>query len=277
MFNLVNPKKTSIILTFLSYFLVLLLFFPALWLIISAFVPTSELFSKTILPTKFTFENFRVIFFKTGIPQNILNSAIITVGSTFLTVIVSALGAYSISRFEYPGKKAVARGVLFSYMFPKILLLIPLFVLLTRFGMLDTYLGLILVYLTFNIPFSTWLLKSYFDTIPKDLEEAAMVDGASRMQAFIKVIAPLAAPGIAAAAVFAFIYSWNEYLYALVFINSASLKTLPVAIASYVGRNRILWGRLLAASTIAAFPALLFTFVAQKYLVAGLTAGAVKE
>ncbi|MDP8924663.1 MAG: carbohydrate ABC transporter permease [Chloroflexota bacterium] len=253
--------------------------FPLFWMIASSFKPRTELyaFPPTFFPTVFTLDNYVELLTKTSFLNYFKNSMIVAVGSTLLSMIVGSFGGYALSRFRYPGFRAFARLTLVAYMLPSIMLVIPLYVVIGELGLVDTLESLIITNTTFTLPFALWLLRSYFSTIPVELEEAAMIDGATRFGALVKVIVPLAIPGIVATSIFAFTNAWNEFLYALVFIHSDSLRTLPPGMGTFIKMDSIYqWGVLMAGSVLITVPVLIFYLIVQRNLVVGLTEGGVK-
>jgi multiple sugar transport system permease protein len=265
--------------THLLVLAVLLLFlFPFYWMAISGLKSPDELFTfpPTLVPRSWSLDFYARVLAATGFVRLAVNSLIVALATTALAILLGAMGAYSITRFRYPGRRFIARMVLFIYMFPPILLIIPLFYIFRTLLLLDTYVGLILANTTFALPFCLWLLMAFFRTIPEEIESAALVDGAGRIEVLWRIVVPLAAPGLAAAAVFAFISAWNEYLFALVLINSDEMKTLPLGVARYVSGEGSRWGEAMAAATLLSLPVFVFASIVQKHLVSGLTAGAVK-
>ena len=258
--------------------MLLLFLFPFYWMAISGMKASDELFTAppTLIPEHWSLDFYTRVVNATGFGRLLLNSLIVALATTALAITLGALGAYSITRFRYPGRRIISRMVLFIYMFPPILLIIPLFFIFRTLGLLDTYVGLILANTTFALPFCLWLLIAFFRTIPEEIESAAMVDGAGRLQVLWRIVLPLAAPGMAAAAVFAFISAWNEYLFPLILINSEELKTLPLGVARYVSSEGARWGEAMAAATLLSIPVFVFAAFVQRHLVSGLTAGAVK-
>ena len=253
--------------------------FPLFWMIASSFKPKNELyaFPPTFFPTVFTIDNYVELLTKTSFLSYFKNSMIVAVGSTLLSMIVGSFGGYALSRFRYPGFRAFARLTLLAYMLPSIMLVIPLYVVIGELGLVDTLESLIITNTTFTLPFALWLLRSYFATIPVELEEAAMIDGATRFGALTKVIVPLAIPGIVATSIFAFTNAWNEFLYALVFIHSDSLRTLPPGMGTFIKMDSVYqWGVLMAGSVLITVPVLIFYVIVQRNLVVGLTEGGVK-
>ncbi|HET6521393.1 MAG TPA: carbohydrate ABC transporter permease, partial [Geminicoccaceae bacterium] len=195
---------------------------------------------------------------------------------TLLTIFVATLAAYGITRFRFPGRGLIAGTMLFTYMFAPIMIVVPFYILMRAAGLVNSYLGLALAYTAFSLPFSMWLLRSFFQSIPLELEEAAMTDGATRPQAVARVIVPMALPGVIAVSIFTFIVAWNDYLFARVLISSNNLKTLPVGMQDLYTSTVTDWGMMMAAGVVITLPALAFFVMVQRYLIAGWGAGAVK-
>lgn len=252
--------------------------FPVFWLVSSSIRPYLDLMKvpPKVIPSKLSLEFYKNVLVKTPFVRFMGNSLIVGLLSTFISVSSATACAYSIARMKFRGKNIISRGILIAYMFPQIVLIVPLFVGLVRLNLANTRLGLVLTHVTFSFPFAMWLLVSFFQTIPSDLEEAAKVDGASNFLAFRKITLPLALPGIATAAIFCFNLSWREFLYALVILNKETLKTLPVGLYGLIGGEYVKWGELLAASTLVAIPTMVFFLLVQRHIVSGLTGGAIK-
>lgn len=250
---------------------------PYLWMLLTSLKQESTLFSpdRTLLPAVVTLENYVRLFQKTTFLSNLGHSVIVSSGTMLLGLSVSITAAYAFSRFRFPGRRALMLQFLLVNMFPIVLLIIPLFVIMKNLGLLDTHLGLILAHSTFSIPFATWMMISYFDAIPRSLDEAAMVDGCTPVGAMFRVVLPLTVPGIIATGIYIFITSWNEYLYASV-LAGQNVRTLTVAIQTLVGEYEIAWGLLTAGGVMGALPVTLLFMLIQKRLVAGMTQGAVK-
>jgi len=206
----------------------------------------------------------------------LLNSLAVAILTTLFAISVACTAAYTFSRFRFPGRRAGLFMFLVSQMFPGIMMMIPLYIIMDKLALLDTMLGLILVYSTTSIPFSVWMLKGYFDTIPKELEEAALMDGASPFYTFWRIVLPLSVPAIAITALFSFMSAWNEFVLAYTFLSKETAFTLPVTIRNYVGEHTVQWGLFAAASLIVSAPVVALFFAMQRYLVGGLTAGGVK-
>ena len=263
----------------LFMFLVMLLF-PFYWMIQASIKPDRELYNIALspfYPRSVTFDHFAYLFENTQFLIWMVNTFIIALASTVLSVTCGVLAGYSLSRLRYPGSTMLGVSIFVTYLVPPTLLFIPLSRLVNEAGLMDTRWSLVLTYPTILIPFSTWLLMGYFRTIPKELEECARIDGATRWQAFIKIILPLATPGILSAGLFSFTLSWNEFLYALVFISSPENKTITVGVVSELMIADIYyWGSLMAGALLGSIPiAIIYSFFVE-YYVAGLTGGAVK-
>ena len=250
---------------------------PYLWMLLTSLKQESTLFSpeRTFLPTVVTLENYLRLFQKTTFLSNLGHSLVVSSGTMLLGLSVSITAAYAFSRFRFAGRRALMLQFLLVNMFPIVLLIIPLFIIMKSLGLLDTHLGLILAHSTFSIPFATWMMISYFDAIPRSLDEAAMVDGCTPVGAMFRVVIPLTVPGIIATGIYIFITSWNEYLYASI-LAGQNVRTLTVAIQTLVGEYEIAWGLLTSGGVVGALPVTLLFMLIQKRLVAGMTQGAVK-
>jgi ABC-type glycerol-3-phosphate transport system permease component len=259
--------------------LLLLLFiaFPILWLMVSSLTPEANLFDgPSLRPGAFTLEHYRALFEVRAFWIPVRNSLVVAGATTILCVSAGAFAAYALARLRFRGKAAVLGFILAVSMFPQISIVSPLYLLLREFGLINTYPGLILPYVTFAMPLAVWLLVSFFRQLPRDIEDAALVDGASRWQIFTLIVLPLAAPGLATTAILTFIYCWNEFLFALSFTLGPDRQTVPVAIALFRGRYQVPWGQILAASVAASIPVVLLVLAFQRRIVQGLTAGAIK-
>jgi multiple sugar transport system permease protein len=261
----------------LFFFLVWSLF-PFYWMLITSVKPDAEMYrvNVTFFPKTITLKHFQKIFFDSPFPVQFRNSVIISVTVTLASMIFGSLAAYSITRLQFRGREIFARSLIFGYLIPSTVLFIPIFALMNAFRLTNTVFSLMLAYLTFTIPFCTWLLISYFRTIPQELDEAALVDGATRLQALIHIILPLTAPALVVVALFSFTLSWNEFLYALVLTSNQYARTATVGINSMMAEDVFFWGQMMAASAIAAAPPVLMYFFLQKWVVGGLTLGSVK-
>lgn len=252
--------------------------FPIYWIFLTAFKPPTLTYSPrpALWITEPTLQNFEDLFARFPFLTWMLNSLQVALTSTIVAVLVGTLSAYSLARLKYPGRQVLSGIFFLVYLVPASLLFIPLFVLLSDYGLLDNLWGLSWTYMTFTIPFCTWIMKAYFSSIPMDLEEAALVDGATRIGALFRIVLPLAAPGIASAAIFALTLSWNEFLFAFVFVRDNSKMTLGPGLSNLLFGDIFLWGQMMAAAMLMSLPVLILYFVAQRYVVSGLTAGAVK-
>ncbi len=230
----------------------------------------------TLVPHSFTLRHFDKLLGASDYPRYLGNSLVVGLGSTAITVVLSVLAAYGFYRLRFPGRDLLFRAVLVAYAVPGILILIPLYGMMSQAGLIDTPAALVIVNVTFASPFAIWMMRSFFASIPVELEEAALIDGASRLAILLRIMVPLAAPGIASVAIFAFIASWTEYLFASVLILSDANRTLPVGFAGIIGQYQIDWGLLLAGATLATVPVVLLFGIVGRWFIAGLTAGAVK-
>jgi ABC-type glycerol-3-phosphate transport system permease component len=252
--------------------------FPPYFMLITAFHPPSLSFNRTptLFSTDLSLSAFTDLFTKFPYLTWMANTTVVSVCSTIFSVTVASLAAYSLSRLRYPGRGTLSSAVFFVYLFPSTLLFIPMYIVLNSLHLLDWLPALIAVYLTFSIPFSIWLLKAYFLTIPRELEDAALVDGATRWQSLVFVIMPLATPGIAVACIYSFTLAWNEYLYAFTLLSDQTKFTLAPGLTKLIFGDVFLWGMIMAGGVLMSAPLLVLYFLAQRYIVAGLSAGAVK-
>jgi len=260
------------------FFLLLFVLFPFYWILITAFKGNLQISQRTGMfwPDPWTLEQFSQLFFEEPFFLWFRNSAIISVVTTFLAVIVSALGGYALARLKFRGAESMTTILLITYLLPGALMFIPLYGILADLGVINTRWALILTYPTSMIPFATWLLMGYYRSIPEDMEFAAMVDGATRLQAFWYVTLPLTAPALLAVTLFSFTNAWKEFLFAFVFITKETLMTLPVGLAQTIFGDIYPWGMLMAASLVISIPVVIFYMFGQRFMVAGLTAGSVK-
>jgi ABC-type glycerol-3-phosphate transport system permease component len=240
--------------------------FPLLWMLSTALKPSGEIFATppTLVPVKSTLENFTRLFAETSFLIYFRNSVVVSFATVLLTLSVSAAGAYGLTRCVFPGREKVAG------------LILPFYILVKRLGLVNTHLALVLSYTTFCLPFCLWLLRSFFQSIPLELEEAALVDGAGLGRAVWYVVLPLALPGIIAAGIFTFILAWNDFLFALVLITSEELKTLPVGVNDLFNATIVDWGMIMAAGVVITVPTIAFFVAVQRYLIQGWGAGGVK-
>ncbi len=262
-----------------AWAVVLVVAFPLIWMIVTSLKPQTELFRipPTFWPQTVTFEHYLRLLQETPFLLYMRNSIIVAIGTTIVVITVATLGAHSLVRFRYPGREFLAQAVLFTYLLPSVVLIIPLYLLMVWLGVANTLFSLVLAYTTFALPFALWLLRSFMASIPDDLEAAAMVDGATRMGAFVDIILPQALPGIISTSLFTMILAWNEYLFALVLVNTDSARPLTTGVMTMlVSSFNIEWSLLMAASVMMSVPLIIaFTFL-SKYLTRGFGAGAVK-
>lgn len=276
-----NPKnkKSNIIIKIIRIILILIVLvaflFPVYWIIVGSFKTQGEFYSipPRLIANTFTFQNYKNALTARG-QKGILDSFIISIVGTLLTMIISIPASYSIARYK-PGGTQISFFILSILFLPPVIGVVPLFFIFKTMGLLDTYYVLFISYLFFNLPFAIWIMKGFFEDIPVDLENAIMVDGYSRSRVFFKIAIPLAKPGIAVAGLFAFIFSWNELMFASIFGRN-TVQTLPLVLQDYIGSTGVVWGQLSALATIAAIPGILFAVFMQRYIVRGLTFGAVK-
>lgn len=253
--------------------------YPVLWVVKMA-LSAGQSFSTSgnPLPTEVSLEHFATIFTMDGgiFWRQLLNSVVIAGVTTVVGVLLACTAAYAFSRFRFPGRQVGLASFLVTQMFPGVVMAIPLYILLDKLGLLNSLTGLVLVYSTSAIPFCVWMLKGYFDTIPRDLEEAAVMDGASQWTIFTQVVLPLARPAIVVTALFSFMTAWNEFILAATFLNDASMFTLPVMLQRFVGDYSTQWGSFAAGAILVSLPVMALFFRLQRHLVGGLTAGGVK-
>ena len=259
---------------------ILLIFtaFPFFWMVSTSFKPLREIFvfPPYFLPKEFTLANFDRLFEQTRFLIYFKNSIFVSLSAVVVTMAIATAGAYSLTRYKFYGREKIASLILFTYMFAPIMIVIPFYVLIKKIGIANTHLALIMAYTAFCLPFSLWLLRAFFQSIPLVLEEAALVDGATRLRAVFYVILPLALPGIIATAIFTFILAWNDYIFVRILITSDNLKTLSVGIADLYNATVIDWGMIMSGGMLITIPVLVFFIFIQRYLVQGLTSGAVK-
>jgi multiple sugar transport system permease protein len=258
--------------------LLLLVLFPFYWMLITSFKTEDQMRSLVSMfwPSPFALENYVQLLGKTEFVSWYGNSIVVAVSSTLVATAIGTIGAYALARLRFRGRGFMASATLITYLVPPSILFIPLYAQIKNMGLANSLAGLIAAYPSFTVPFVTWLLMGYFESIPEELEEAAMIDGATRFGAFYRVVLPLAAPGVLAAALYAFTQAWNEFLYALVFITDARLRTLPVGLASFITGDVYGWGFLMAGAVLTTLPVIAAYIYLQKYMVEGLTAGGVK-
>lgn len=252
---------------------------PILWMVSTSVKLESETITipPQWIPDHPTLESYKRLWSEYPFAVYFKNSIIISLGAVILSVGFSCLAGYGVTRFRFRGKQSFLTFLLVTQMFPSIMMLIPYYKVLSTYQLNDTYLGMILVYISFTIPFCSWMMVGFFKTIPLELDEAAIIDGCSRWRAFRQIVLPMTLPGISSSAIYAFITAWNEYMFAQILINNPELKTVPLGIAELNGFYKILWNDMMAASVIASLPLIILFVFLQKYFISGLTAGAVKQ
>ena len=252
--------------------------FPFLWMIVSSIKELRELYTipPTWIPENPTLSNYTTVLFSSNIPRYFLNSVVISLGSTALSLALAIFASYGFARFRFRGKAAAQSFVLVGQLLPTAAIIVPLFVTLRWLDLVNTYLGLILVYMIITLPLSVWMLTSYFKAIPVELEEAAIIDGASRMGVLFRITLPLSLPGLVAVTVYAFVTTWNEFIFALCFATDSSVKTLPIGLAEFTTEFNTDWGAVMAASMIMTLPVALLFLSMQRLFIGGLMAGATK-
>jgi multiple sugar transport system permease protein len=251
---------------------------PYAWMVLTSLKTDADIaaFPVRYWPTTVTLEHYRLLLERTSFSGNLLNSLVVALGACLLGLGVSLPAAYGFSRFRFPGRRVLMTQFLVINMFPIVLIIIPLFVLMRQFGLLDTVLGIVLGHSTFAIPFSIWMLTSYMNAIPGELDEAARIDGATRLQTLRLVLLPVILPGLVTTGIYIFVTSWNEYLFAMM-LSGQNVRTVTVALQLFIGEFSVQWGLLTAGGTLIAIPVTLLFLLVQKRLVGGLTAGAVKS
>jgi multiple sugar transport system permease protein len=273
------PRRLLTIYTPLIAFIVVLLF-PFYWMAITTFKSNEELYNfrdyNPFWVHSPTLENINRLLFHTDYPRWLMVTMTVAVVATAVSLFASVLAAYAIQRLRFKGGQYVGLAIYLAYLVPPSILFIPLYAQIRNLGLADSLAGLIVAYPSFTVPFVTWLLMGYFESIPEELEESAMIDGATRFGAFWRIVLPLAAPGLLAAALYAFTQAWNEFLYALVFITNVKLRTLPVGLSSFITGDVYGWGYLMAGAVLTTLPVIAAYIYLQKYMVEGLTAGSVK-
>ena len=251
---------------------------PLLWMLSTSLKPPREVLATppTLIPAAPTLENFARLLNQTAFVSYFLNSMTVAGLTVLLTMAVGSAGAYSLTRFAFPGRESIARLILCTYMFAPIMIVVPIYILARRAGIVDTHTALVLSYSSFCLPFSLWLLRAFFQSIPLELEEAALVDGAGRLRALTYIVAPLALPGLIATSIFTFTLAWNDYIFTRILIISDELKTLPVGVQDLFSAAVVDWGLVMAAGMLITIPALAFFMAVQRHLIAGWGTGGLK-
>lgn len=257
---------------------VIVVSFPFYFMVLTSLRSQKDVYNKATMlsPTNLILDNYATVINGSNMQVWLTNSIIVGVSSSAVALVIGVLAAYSLARLRFWGSNTLAKSVLFMYLIPSSLLFIPLYIIISNLQLLNTLWALILAYQTFNVPFTTWMLLGYFRTIPAELEEAALIDGCTRLGVLGRIVLPLSAPGIVTAFIFSFTNSWNEFLYAVVLAQRSELRTLPVGIYSFQIADILLWGQIMAAAIIATVPVLALYMLVQRFVVQGLTAGSVK-
>jgi ABC-type glycerol-3-phosphate transport system permease component len=268
--------KNSILIG-LQVLLAVIILIPFLWMFSVSIKPANEPFSipPRLWPQNPTFENYKNAFYP-EFRRYFLNSIIVSVATMVTSITVGLLAAYGFGRFKFPGARLILVAIILAQMFPVATMIIPLYKIMNSLNLINTYPALVLAYLTLTLPVSIWMLRGFIQSIPPDLEEAAMVDGCTRLQAFWRLVVPLARPGIAATAVWIAVVTWQEFLFALAFTTTVNMRTISVGMADFQGQYGIRYGELMASSVMVSMPIIALFFFLQRYFVAGLTAGATK-
>lgn len=274
-----NAIGTTIrVLVLLFFFLLVVL--PIYWIVITSFKTSGEILDLnniTFFPKDFTLENYTGLFEQFHYGVLLKNSLLVSVASALVVTVFSMLGGYSLARYKFRGKQTVVLFFLITQMIPGILVIIPLYIIFSKLGMINTHIGLFIYYVTVNLPFCVITMRSFFERIPITLEEAAKVDGCTKMQSLFKIVFPIMFPGIVSVFVFGFIGAWNELIAGSIFISTPEMWTIPVGLKTLIGKYNVEWGLLMAGGVMALIPTALMFAVMQKFIVEGMTAGAVKE
>jgi multiple sugar transport system permease protein len=274
---LVKGGLRNIILVVGLTFFAIWTLFPYAWILATSIKPSRDIYvSVSLIPERTTFEHYRYILEDEDFRTYFKNSLFVATATTVIAMAIAVLSAYALTRLSFRGREFMARATIVTYLIPASLMFIPLFQIANQLRLTDKAPGLVIIYLIFSVPFSTWLTISYFNTVPSELEDAALVDGATRLRALFTIFIPLALPALAVVALFTFTVAWNEFLFALLLIGRDSQKTVPVGLADFVRGDTYQWGRLMAGSLLASLPPVLIYFFAQRWVVTGLAGGAVK-
>jgi multiple sugar transport system permease protein len=273
-----NSWKRSLV-TLLVWPMVLAIIFPLIWMVVTSFKPQTELFRipATFWPERITLEHYQTLFDGTPFLKYLRNSIILSISTTITVIVVAVMGAYSLTRFAYRGREKLAVLVLFTYLLPSVVLVLPLYLLMVKAGIANTLFSLVIAYTTFALPYALWLLRSFMAAMPEELEWAALVDGASRIGAFIDIVVPQAMPGIISTALFTFIVAWNEFFYALILVNTDEARPLTTGVITMLVTSfNIEWSLLMAAAVSMSLPLILIFVFLQGYLVKGFAGTGVK-
>ncbi len=258
--------------------LAIIAMFPMVWILLTSVKGKGEMMGDptAFLPKSLTLDNYRTVIQQLGFGGNVVNSIIVAMSTTLIAILISALGAYGVVRFFPKFGKLMTRVLITTYMFPPILLAVPYSIIMGKVNLMNSRVGLVIVYLSFSVPYAIWLLVGFFQTVPLEIEEAARVDGANKLQVFGKVVLPIVAPGLVAVAIYTFINAWNEFLYSLILMNSSDKMTVAVALKSLEGQEVMDWGVMMAASSMVVIPSVIFFMLIQKKIAGGLASGSIK-
>jgi multiple sugar transport system permease protein len=280
-------NKENLIKKILTYSILIIILMivlvPFIWVLVSSFKPETEIMMNklALFPKQFTLRNYLGLISEhsssKNFSQNLLNSLEVSLGTTICTVLIATLAGFSLSRYRNRVSEFIAKTIIFVYVFPTIVLIIPIFQLFSSLGLVDSFVGLVIIETAFSLPFCIWLLRSFFDAIPPTLEEAAMIDGASPIRSFFVTTLPLSASGLAAAAIYTFITSWGEYVFSSILLISDSKKTLPLGLTTYMADQYIEWGKLLAGGVIIIIPVIILFYPLSRYFIRGFMSGAIEK
>ncbi len=275
---MIHRIRRNLFLGFAVVILLAIVLAPFYWIFSSSVKSSQEIIARepTLFPQSFTTQHYDKLLNESRFPTYLGNSLIVALGTMVITVVLSTLAAYGLYRLRFPGRKMLFRIILITYAFPGVLLLVPLYNMMSSLGLVDKLQALVIVDVSLAAPFSVWMLQAFFRTIPQELEEAAALDGATRLGIIVRILLPLAAPGVASIAIFAFITSWTEYIFSSILIISEANRTVPVGLAGIIGQYQVDWGLLLAGATVTALPVLVLFGLVGRNFVEGLTAGAVR-
>lgn len=275
----VRSLASDLVIVLVTFTALGLMAFPFIWVVLTSVKTDAEIFSDTlqIIPQSVSLDNYTVLFQDTNFGTYIRNSIITCVSATFVSVIVALVAAYGFSRYRFRGRNLLLISVIATQLFPFVILISPIYGIFFRVGLVNSYAGLIISYVAITIPFSIFLLLGYLDTIPRDLDEAAVIDGASPVAVLFRILLPVAWPGVVVVAIYGFVQAWDEFLFALVLMTQEDRKTVPVGLASFFGEYTSQWNLVMAASVVATLPTLILFLFLQRRLVSDLTAGAVKQ
>ncbi|MGV3549577.1 carbohydrate ABC transporter permease [Rhizobium sp.] len=262
---------------FIMVVIVLFINFPIIVIVANSFQTTAQIMmNRSVIPQHFSFANYEFLWNQTQFVRFLFNSVIVSGGSMILGVVAASMAGYALSRFRGPALSVYSKSLFVIQMFPIILALIPLFIVFRSLGMVNTPIPVIIIYTVVHLPFATWMAKAFFDTIPKELEEAALVDGCTKFQAFLRIVLPLSGPGMAAVSIFSFLFSYNEFFVGSVFLRNESAMTVPIGMQMFMQQFATDWGSLMAAATLAVIPTFFLFLLVQKYIAYGAVTGGVK-